>query len=240
MRNAAIFMACALGLSGCIEGSRTLDDPKYELEGGTPYGEYLLAREAALTGEGPVPQVIPRARPFKAPTAEEIAGPTFWQIVERDTAKLTARTTASVTGRPAYVETSEGQPDILARPARGRVVIGGGGGGYYYDPETGQRLDSSSVEVRPATPQAARATQTDALTRYALTQRHAPGTAAFTRDGGSAATAARACARMPNPEAAQLMFLTAGGPQADPYGMDPDGDGFVCGWDPAPYRIARL
>jgi hypothetical protein len=35
---------------------------------------------------------------------------------------------------------------------------------------------------------------------------------------------------------AQRAFLAAGGPASDPRGLDPDGDGFACDWDPTPYR----
>jgi hypothetical protein len=35
---------------------------------------------------------------------------------------------------------------------------------------------------------------------------------------------------------AQSDFILAGGPQKDRKGMDPDGDGYACGWDPAVYR----
>ena len=36
----------------------------------------------------------------------------------------------------------------------------------------------------------------------------------------------------------EAAFLAQGGPAVDPLGLDPDGDGFVCGWDPARYRSA--
>lgn len=45
----------------------------------------------------------------------------------------------------------------------------------------------------------------------------------------------RNCATYANPDAAQRDFLTRGGPERDPRGIDPDGDGFACGWDPAPF-----
>ena len=48
----------------------------------------------------------------------------------------------------------------------------------------------------------------------------------------------RNCATYANPDAAQRDFLTRGGPERDPRGIDPDGDGFACGWDPAPFRLA--
>ena len=38
--------------------------------------------------------------------------------------------------------------------------------------------------------------------------------------------------------AAQEAFLKAGGPERDRYGLDPDGDGFACRWDPTPFRAA--
>jgi hypothetical protein len=45
-----------------------------------------------------------------------------------------------------------------------------------------------------------------------------------------------ACARYTSPDLAQMAFLKAGGPKRDPLGIDPDGDGFACDWDPAPFR----
>jgi len=46
------------------------------------------------------------------------------------------------------------------------------------------------------------------------------------------------CATYGSPDAAQRDFLSRGGPERDPRGIDPDGDGFACGWDPAPFRSA--
>ncbi len=44
------------------------------------------------------------------------------------------------------------------------------------------------------------------------------------------------CARYASADAAQRAFLAEGGPERDPLNLDPDGDGFACGWDPEPYR----
>ncbi|MCP3970346.1 MAG: hypothetical protein GY717_08525 [Rhodobacteraceae bacterium] len=46
----------------------------------------------------------------------------------------------------------------------------------------------------------------------------------------------RNCAKYASNDLAQEAFLNAGGPQRDKLGLDPDGDGFACGWDPAPFR----
>ena len=50
---------------------------------------------------------------------------------------------------------------------------------------------------------------------------------------------ARGCAKYPSPDMAQEAFLSKGGPSKDRLGLDPDGDGFACSWDPAPFRRAR-
>ncbi len=47
-----------------------------------------------------------------------------------------------------------------------------------------------------------------------------------------------ACAEFRTQDAAQEAFLAAGGPERDPNHLDPDGDGFACWWDPAPFREA--
>lgn len=49
----------------------------------------------------------------------------------------------------------------------------------------------------------------------------------------------RNCAKYTSPDEAQRDFLARGGPERDPRGIDPDGDGFACGWDPAPFLLAR-
>jgi hypothetical protein len=48
----------------------------------------------------------------------------------------------------------------------------------------------------------------------------------------------RNCAGYQSPDEAQRDFLARGGPERDPRGLDPDGDGFACAWDPAPFRAA--
>ncbi len=50
----------------------------------------------------------------------------------------------------------------------------------------------------------------------------------------------RNCAKFASDDLAQEAFLAAGGPEKDRKGLDPDGDGFACYWDPAPFRQARL
>jgi hypothetical protein len=48
----------------------------------------------------------------------------------------------------------------------------------------------------------------------------------------------RNCSRFRSPDEAQQQFLARGGPERDTLGIDPDGDGFACAWDPAPFLAA--
>lgn len=49
----------------------------------------------------------------------------------------------------------------------------------------------------------------------------------------------RNCAAFPSADLAQEEFLANGGPERDRQNLDPDGDGFACNWDPAPFRAVR-
>ena len=46
------------------------------------------------------------------------------------------------------------------------------------------------------------------------------------------------CGKYSSTDAAQQAFLLSGGPELDAFGIDPDGDGFACEWDPLPFRAA--
>ncbi len=75
------------------------------------------------------------------------------------------------------------------------------------------------------------------IVEYAIKSTNPRGTPLYRRSAfNSEAKAARACADYSSSDLAQEAFLAGGGPERDRRGMDPDGDGFACGWDPEPYR----
>lgn len=77
------------------------------------------------------------------------------------------------------------------------------------------------------------------IVAYALSTKHAIGTKAYGRMGlTSQARLQKACAKYASDSDAQTAFLSRGGPKKDRLGLDPDGDGYACGWDPTPYRRA--
>jgi hypothetical protein len=71
---------------------------------------------------------------------------------------------------------------------------------------------------------------------YAQQSTNAVGQRVYRRSGGGIG----GCGRYRSPDDAQRAFLASGGPDADPLGLDRDGDGFACSWDPTPYRQLRL
>jgi hypothetical protein len=76
------------------------------------------------------------------------------------------------------------------------------------------------------------------IVEYALATTHTPGTQLHKRSALRANRAAANCAKYGSPDQAQEAFLAKGGPDKDRLGVDPDGDGFACGWDPRPFRTA--
>ncbi|MCY4541749.1 MAG: hypothetical protein OXB95_05050 [Rhodobacteraceae bacterium] len=74
---------------------------------------------------------------------------------------------------------------------------------------------------------------------YALGTDHAVGTAIHERPAALSTSAhgvQTRCSVHEDAVVAQHEFLENGGPELDVNRIDPDGDGFVCGWDPEPYR----
>lgn len=78
------------------------------------------------------------------------------------------------------------------------------------------------------------------IVAYALSTSNMVGQQVYRRSGTVSDSAyQRACARFTTSDQAQEAFLEAGGPRNDRRGLDPDGDGFACFWDPTPFRAAR-
>lgn len=76
------------------------------------------------------------------------------------------------------------------------------------------------------------------IVEFALATTHAPGVQMYKRSGLGIRDANSVCAKYSSPDQAQQDFLAKGGPDRDRMGVDPDGDGFACSWDPRPFRTA--
>ena len=77
------------------------------------------------------------------------------------------------------------------------------------------------------------------IVEYALSTRHPVGTKVYSRISiNKEARFRKNCAKYGSPDRAQADFLANGGPNRDRMGLDPDGDGYACGWNPEPFRKA--
>ncbi len=78
------------------------------------------------------------------------------------------------------------------------------------------------------------------IVAFALSTSHPLGTQMHRRSGRTNVDRFnRVCSSYGSNDQAQEAFLANGGPERDRKGMDPDGDGFACYWDPTPFRTAR-
>ncbi len=71
---------------------------------------------------------------------------------------------------------------------------------------------------------------------FAKQSTNAVGQSIYPRSATARLTGAGSCGRYRDPDSAQRAFLNAGGPTSDRLGLDPDGDGFACSFDPSIYR----
>lgn len=188
----------------------------------TPYGDYLRARELALTGHrAETPRVIPVALPARAPTAAEIAGSSPVQVLERAVTpastqprRVQLRGAPAIDPRPPTLPSSRAvlpsertvlpQPVVTPPPMPSRPVVVTTPSSTTVAPVQSRRL---STNVQPLYPR----------------------TADVTGD----------CSAYPTPAAAQSAFRREGGPQRDPLGLDPDGDGNACSFRPAAVPLPR-
>lgn len=74
------------------------------------------------------------------------------------------------------------------------------------------------------------------VAEYVFTGQHTLGIQKYNRTGLQLLNNhSRACSVYAHPIAAQEAFLAGGGPVRDRNNLDPDGDGFACGFTPQPY-----
>jgi len=119
-------------------------------------------------------------------------------------------------------------PNDLASRAESAIAAAEGatsGGGVF---DNIQPLQASDVLPPPLIPRVA---------AFAIRTTHQPGERQWRRNPLRRDGAAT-CAQFASRDLAQDRFLAEGGPERDPLGLDADGDGFVCGFDPADLRAA--
>ena len=105
-----------------------------------------------------------------------------------------------------------------------------------------ERIRRNSSQYQVVTPTALPERQGKSapnIVEYALSTSNPRGNRIYNRSGFNAASKyERNCAKYASPDLAQIAFLSNGGPKKDRLGIDPDGDGYACSWDPSPFRLA--
>ncbi|WP_164658064.1 hypothetical protein [Tropicibacter sp. Alg240-R139] len=105
-----------------------------------------------------------------------------------------------------------------------------------------QRIARNKEQYQLVTPTAIPQRDGDAqpnIVSYALRTSNPRGVQIHSRSGFNLkAKSQRNCAAYASSDQAQIEFLSMGGPERDRKSLDPDGDGYACSWDPAPFRRA--
>ncbi|SOC18937.1 hypothetical protein [Rhodobacter maris] len=220
MRKTLVFVLPVLALAAC-------DPPVPNSAAGVGFGDYqsyLQQREAALRGSAAMSPASATATPgaassygstgYGATPVQSAAG----QVAAGD-GSIGAETLAALRATAPAGETN---PVQVAPNATG----------------VGAPLDAMAPAAPPS-PAAATGSAGPNLAAYALAATNAPGQQVYKRGGIKLSNSARACGKFISPDLAQMEFLRRGGPERDPANLDPDGDGFACGWDPRPFQAAR-
>lgn len=107
------------------------------------------------------------------------------------------------------------------------------------DAERLRQLRAQRVEVAPTAVPQRNGDVGPNIVQYALTTANPVGQRIYSRAGINLRNRSlKNCAEFASADLAQIAFLEEGGPKRDRRALDPDGDGYACGWDPRPYRAA--
>lgn len=215
---------------------------------GVGFGSYAdyqakqAARDAQLAGGG-----LPAASAVSTSALDGGTG-----TAASESASIAAQTRAALGTDPEDLAGNSGQPIVHASPTNpAPAVVNSAGISIENDFEAvgAERTIESDAARIAANRQQYQVAAVEALPNrsggsgpnivaYALQVKHLPGTQVYKRSGVNPARTARNCAKYTGPDMAQMEFLEKGGPERDRLSLDPDGDGFACGWDPRPFRKA--
>ena len=225
MKRFLVSSAALAALAACVA---TVPDSGAGLN--QSYAQQQAAREAALQGQFPGTNGLPL----------EAASPQ-----QSEAEALAAATAAALNSGVPPVEASPANPPPVAVNAAGISQEND-----FQDVSSLRSIETDAERLAQNRAQYQVIAPTELPSRsgasgpnivdFALNTQNAKGEALYTRGGIASQTRyARNCGKYPSPDLAQADFLAKGGPERDRMGLDPDGDGFACAWDPAPFRLAR-
>lgn len=232
-----ISVTALLSLAACVDHSA-------QIQRGVGFGDYTLyqQQQAYLARARAMASAPQQPAPLPVQTAGAVPAPAAAPLPEVATAPL-----------PAAPGPASSAPGSIGSQAL--AVLGASPASAAPAPAPAPSYETAAAPLSAIAPQsiastaappqpapAAAAPEFDGanIVAFALATTHPVGQQMYRRTNlFGAARTERACARYPSPGMAQEAFLSRGGPSRDPLGLDPDGDGYVCGWDPAPFRNFR-
>lgn len=127
--------------------------------------------------------------------------------------------------------------------ASGTALLGADAGGVTVGQPMPTVAEAAPAPMAPTMPVAAplpvrSGSKGPNVVQFALSTSHPVGSPMYQRSSIQLKNPERACAGYASADLAQIAFLEAGGPEKDRKGLDPDGDGYACGWDPSAFRAA--
>ncbi|MDA7964710.1 hypothetical protein [Ruegeria sp.] len=210
--------------------------------GGTDFNtpSYQAQREAQLAGQGysgnplvppPVVSQEPLPGDGQAGAIAPLTGGDASDIANQTAAALASTSGQTVPVAPTPNNTAISDEQDFAAVSNRRSIE-----------SDAARIEQNRQTYEVVAPTAVPQRGTDGqpnIVQYALSTTNPVGTQLYSRSGFNLqAKAQRNCGQYASPDQAQIAFLSNGGPQRDRKGLDPDGDGYACGWDPSPFRNA--
>lgn len=237
-----IVLAAAAGIGACAPAV-PYDSPGGLFGGDSAYQREKSARDAALAGDVGARDGGMAGAPLDATGGAVTAG-TGASEAERIAADARAALDAAGSGDgPGLARTSAPLPSALDSGGISQENDFDAVGAERSIEEDADRIARNRAQYEMARPEAIGDRPADLgpnIVEYALATTHPVGMEIYGRlNFAAVARHERNCAGYPSPDQAQLDFLRKGGPERDRMALDPDGDGYACGWDPAPYRRAR-
>lgn len=224
--------------------------------GFTDYNSYLRQREAALRSGAPAP--TPPGAPLGGVVAPAVAGGFSTDRIGAALDAADGTTAAAPLAGTAAFDPNRPRGDAPAgiQTQSGEAVTAAGLAGnsgisdeqefsavsqretIQSDAERIQRNRDQYVQIQPSALPERPADTGPNIVAFALSTNHGVGTQTYRRSGFGG-NPQRACGKFASADLAQQAFLERGGPERDRLGVDPDGDGFACSWDPTPFRAVQ-
>ncbi|MEP2530097.1 hypothetical protein [Shimia sp.] len=182
-----------------------------------------------------------------APTATAAATTTTRSSTSQDAADIARETEAALAAastnsgqRPVDASPSNPAPTVISNPGisdENDFSAVGQRRSIEADAAQRERNKASYTVIQPTDVPKRSGSSGPNIVAYALSTTNPKGTRAYQRIGFSKASRYdKNCAKYSHADQAQSAFLSRGGPKVDRLGLDPDGDGYACDWDPSPYR----